>query len=102
MSEHTVNIPAFSLCPFRSPVVPPEPTKVYVPGGTPPEPQAIYGPCLYAGCGAFVVTEVADGKIKNGVCGIRALAVAAGSIAESLGQLVKLKTGEAILGAKKN
>ena len=80
---------AFSLCPFRSPVVPPRPIAGVGPGGN--EPKDVFGACLYAGCGIFVPTKVSeDGKqVLDGVCGLRATPVALSSIGELLGGLQK-------------
>jgi hypothetical protein len=66
-----VTVPEASLCPWRSPVVPVEPSRLHVPG---PEgvggmgeikgmPLQALGPCLYEGCALFKVTE----RDKNGV-----------------------------------
>jgi hypothetical protein len=76
MSE--VKLPVWSLCPFRSPVLPPA-------GDSLGQPRSMLGPCLYAGCGLYRVTKVEDGKVVDGLCSIR-------SLADSLDQLTKLET----------
>lgn len=93
-----VTLPAFSICPFRSSVLPPEERKIAIHGAPPPEPKQILAPCLYAGCGLFVATEVDHGKITNGMCAMRAIAGTTDSIASSLAQLVKLSTAQTIAG----
>jgi hypothetical protein len=91
-----VNLPIWSLCPFRSPVAPVSEPIVKFPGNTLGEatwspPQAL-GPCLYAGCGLYKVTKIVDGKVVDGMCGIRFLGEVMNSIAGSLEQLTKLET----------
>src|SRR4030067_3853995 len=90
MSE--VNLPIWSLCPFRSPVQPREAgvARVQDHAGITP-PQAL-GPCLYAGCGLYKITKMQDGKVVDGMCGIRFLGEGMNSIAGSLEQLPKLET----------
>ena len=87
MSE--VNLPIWSLCPFRSPVMPNDRPMTSEIGQLPF--QAL-GPCLYAGCGLWKITKVVDGKPVDGMCGIRFLGEVMNSIAGSLEQLTKLET----------
>jgi len=96
MSE--VNLPIWSLCPFRSPVQPREAgvARVQDHAGITP-PQAL-GPCLYAGCGLYKITKMQDGKVVDGMCGIRFLGEVMNSIAGSLEQLTKLETMKTIGG----
>lgn len=87
-------LPAFSICPFRSPVFPPKESALAAVTANgapiPSEPQQVLAPCLYAGCGLFKITKVVDGQIVDGMCGIRFLAEVGNSIAMSLEQIVKI------------
>ena len=84
-----VNLPVWSLCPFRTPV---ESSETDLP------PKQTLGPCLYAGCGLYKVVKVVDGKVVDGMCSIRFLGEVMNSIAGSLEQLTKLETMKTIGG----
>ena len=84
----SIKADAFSLCPFRSPVVPPRPLAGVGSGGN--EPKDIFGPCLYAGCGIFVPTQVDQGKVLDGMCGFRATAIGLDVMNRNVASLVKL------------
>ena len=103
MADTQVTIPVWGLCPFRSPVFPPlDPgpaPRVVAPGGSPRgqgEPRPVLGPCLYAGCALWKITQVKDGKPTDGMCSIRFAAEALNSIAGNLEILAK-KTKSAAL-----
>jgi hypothetical protein len=97
-----VRVQVWSLCPFRSPCVPAEKSALHGVGDRPPE--QVLGPCLYAACGLWKITEVRDGKAVDGQCGVRFLGEVMNSIAGSLEQLVKLELtkngGAQIFGEK--
>jgi len=89
-----IRIPVWGLCPFRSPVVPREASALASPS-VPQDPLQALGPCLYAGCGMWVVTKAKDGRPVDGACSIRYTAEKQGEaadalvkIAQSLSQLV--------------
>ena len=89
MSE--VNLPIWSLCPFRSPV---EIESLDV--NVPLPPRQALGPCLYAGCGLWKITKVIDGKAVEGMCSLRFLGEVMNSVAGSLEKLIQLETTRAI------
>ncbi len=84
-----VSMPAWSLCPFRSPVELPEESALHL-AGKPKATRQALGPCLFAGCGLFKGTAIKDGKITDGMCSIRFIAEAMNSLAGSADQLLKL------------
>src|SRR3989337_2522169 len=96
MSE--VNLPIWSLCPFRSPVSTGGQQIVNTAEGLTTRPVQALGPCLYAGCGLYKITKMQDGKVVDGMCGIRFLGEVMNSIAGSLEQLTKLETMKTIGG----
>jgi hypothetical protein len=75
-----VRVPVWGLCPFRSPVVPRESSALA--GSEPSEPLQALGSCLYAGCGLWKVTKIADGRPVDGMCSLRYAAEALAKIAE--------------------
>lgn len=87
----------FSMCPLRSPVLPPEEMtakSVLSSLGNDQAafsaPREIYGPCLGAGCGMYVPTKVENNRILQGVCGIRGMAVGMDVIGKALTQLLTI------------
>jgi len=91
-----IQIPVWGLCPFRSPVFPPQDTgpapRVFTPRGESQaqgEPRPVLGPCLYAGCALWKITEVKDGKPSDGMCSLRFAAEALNSIAGNLDAMAK-------------
>jgi hypothetical protein len=83
-----VRVPVWGLCPFRSPVVPREPS-IYATPDLPREPLQALGPCLYAGCGLWKVTKVVNGNPVDGMCSIRYAAEAAAGQADALAKIVE-------------
>jgi hypothetical protein len=98
----TIPMDLWALCPFRSPCVPPKESSF---AGTPPAvPTSVLGPCLFAACGLWKITKVEDGKVVDGMCGIRFIGETFNSIAGSLEQLVQLQKKREIevpVGAQK-
>ena len=91
-----ISIPVWGLCPFRSPVFPPidpgPPARVFAPhieAHPQGEPRPVLGPCLYAGCALWKVTQIKDGKPVDGMCSIRFAGEALNSIAGNLEILAK-------------
>jgi hypothetical protein len=87
-----INLPIWSLCPFRSPVSTGGQQIVNTAEGLTTQPVQALGPCLYGGCGLYKITKIQDGKVVDGMCGIRFLGEVMNSIAGSLEQLTKLET----------
>ncbi len=83
-----VRVPVFGLCPFRSPVVPRE-SSVLAPPDVPGSPLQALGPCLYAGCGLWMVTKIADGKAVDGMCSIRYSAEQHGNQTDALLEIAR-------------
>ena len=91
MSE-THEVPAFSLCPLRSPVIP-EKEDPQVPFFDPKAPpRQVFGPCLHEGCGMYMATKVdqSTGKILEGMCAFRFNGMAMDLLAGNMMRLVQL------------
>lgn len=72
-----MNIPAFGLCPFRSPVEVPEDRQVFSPNQAPPAPRQALGACLGLGCGLWCVSRYDEQhRPIDGVCGLKLAALA--------------------------
>lgn len=78
-----MNVPLFSLCPFRSPVEIPEERNVFRADGAKPSGKAreALGPCLGAACGLWCVTRVENGQPVDGMCSLKLAAAAVNAIA---------------------
>jgi len=80
-----MNIPAFGLCPFRSPVEVPEERQVFDPHREPPAPRQALGACLGLGCGLWCVSRYdADQRPVDGVCALKLAGLAIDQIASRL------------------
>jgi hypothetical protein len=105
-----VRVPAFGVCPWRSPVLPPKERKVYDPNAGAPEPESILGPCIQAACGVWKITKMKEENGQmipvEGMCGIRFLGEVMNSVAGSLENLVRMQfrksadAGEEIFGGE--
>ena len=82
------NLPAFSVCPLRSPVVVEreDPAVPFFDSKAPP--KQVLGPCLREGCGMYMVTQAdQSGKVLAGMCSMRFFGMALDGI---VGNLIKL------------
>ena len=89
MSKVTIQV--WELCPFRSPVVPREPSALA--GTASPAPLQALGPCLQAGCGLWKVTKIIEGRPAEGMCSLRYAAECQAETAGALQHLAKELSG---------
>jgi hypothetical protein len=80
-----MQIPAFGLCPFRSPVEVPEDRQVFSPNQAQPPPRQALGACLGLGCGLWCVSRYdANQRPTDGVCALKLAGLAIDQIASRL------------------